>query len=113
MKKLHEVSAESELAVVKAMDGASLTGEEIDDLSALTLGDLMSDYDLDYILADRVKQHVEHEVARYVNQQTLSGAEVVSESVFFKKNSNPRFKRLTNIQVRKLVRHMINEELDT
>ena len=111
MKKLHEVSAESELAVVKAMDGASLTGEEIDGLSALTLGDLMSDYDLDYILADRVKQHVEHEVARYVNQQALSGTEVVSESVL--KNSNPRFKRLTNIQVRKLVRHMINEELDT
>jgi len=113
MKKLQEASAELELAIVKAIDGASLVEKEIQDLSTLSLGDLMSDYDLDYILADKVKHHVEQEYARYENQRMLQSITDVNESVFHNKSSNLKFKKLTNVQVRKLVRHIINEELNS
>ena len=68
---LLEAAEDLELAVIKALNGAELSVEEIDELRTLTVRDLMAEHDLDYLMADRVLRHVQAENLR-MNAHNLS-----------------------------------------
>ena len=56
-KNLYEGKADLEVAIVKSLGGSSLTVSEVNDLSQLTVRDLMLEYDLDSLMAEQVKKH--------------------------------------------------------
>lgn len=69
-KKLSEAKEDLELSVIRALNGAELTVEEIDELRSLTTRELMVDYDLDHVLAEKILNHVKSENLR-MNAQNL------------------------------------------
>lgn len=68
--RLLESREDLELAVVKALNGAQLSVDEIDELRDLSVRNLMVDHDLDHLLASKVLQHVQSEDLR-MNAQNL------------------------------------------
>jgi len=104
MKKLNE---EVELAVLKALEGASLSDEELQDLSDVTLGDLLADHGLDYVLADKVMSHVDYEIEKQKKQNLIS-LESIQKTV----KNNSTFTRHTGSRFRKLVSNLIKEEMN-
>ena len=57
-KKLHEGKADLEVAIVKSLGGANLSISEVQQLSELSVRDLMFEYELDSLMAGQVKKHV-------------------------------------------------------
>lgn len=113
-RRLHEAKADLELAIVKSLDRAPLTLTELQELKDLNVRDLMSDHELDYVLAEKVKSHVQHEALRLQaqNQQTpLADFESNFTSLTRSAPTAQRPLKLSEGQVRRLVRQMINEEL--
>ena len=56
-KKLHEGKADLEVAIAKSLGGAELTVSEVNELSNLTVRDLMFEHSLDSLMAGQVKKH--------------------------------------------------------
>ena len=56
-KKLHEGKADLEVAIVKSLGGAALSVSEVQELSDLSVRDLMFEHDLDSLMAEQVKKH--------------------------------------------------------
>ena len=112
MRRRIKEAVDLELAVVKSLNGANLSVDEIEAMRDLTTRDLMFDYDLDYLLADRVRTNVHGQEYRInaQNQETpLEDYEPIGTSLT---RSFPidEAKRLTNKGFRRLVLKMINEE---
>jgi hypothetical protein len=105
MRRRIKEAVDLELAVVKSLNGANLSVDEIEAMRDLTTRDLMFDYDLDYLLADRVRTNVHGQEYR-INAQDY---EPIGTSLT---RSFPidETKRLTNKGLRRLVLKMINEE---
>lgn len=69
-KKLTESKEDVELSIIRALNGADLSVKEIDELRSLSTRELMVDYDLDHVLAEKVLNHVQSENLR-MNAQNL------------------------------------------
>ena len=69
-RKLLEAKEDLELSVIRALNGADLTVEEIDELRSLTTRELMVTCDLDHLMAEKVLNHVQSENLR-MNAQNL------------------------------------------
>ena len=83
-KKLHEGRADLEVAIVKSLGGADLTLAEVNELSPLTVRDLMFEYDLDSLMAEQVKKHamLQQNRQQAQNQYTpLEGFEATPRSL--------------------------------
>ena len=106
MKKLNE---DVELAVLKALEGAALSEEELQDLSSITLGDLLSDHELDYVLADKVLSHVDCEIEKQKKQELISVKEIQEST---KRNTSRNVKKPTRAQVRNLVHVLVKEAMN-
>ena len=112
MRRRIKEAVDLELAVVKSLNGANLSVDEIEAMRDLTTRDLMFDYDLDYLLADRVRDHLKSQEyrANAQDQETpLEDYEPIGTSLT---RSFPieEGKRLTSSGLRRLVLRMISEE---
>ena len=109
-KQLHENKAALELAIVKSLGSARLTVSEVQELSSLSERDLIFDYDLDSLMAEKVKRHAACEQSRLQaqNQYTpIEGFEPKERSLTrtwpITESRNSRIKRLRRL-VAKVVR---------
>jgi hypothetical protein len=112
MRRRIKEAVDLELAVVKSLNGANLSVDEIEAMRDLTTRDLMFDYDLDYLLADRVRDHLKGQEYRATaqDQETpLEDYEPIGTSLT---RSFPieEGRRLTSSGLRRLVLRMISEE---
>lgn len=113
-RRLNESKEDLELAVVKSLDKAPLTLTEIQELEILTVRDLMSDHDLDYVLAGRVKSHVQNERLRLQAQDQQNPGKDFKSDFTSLTRSNPTAKKadtkLTESKLRSLVQEILDEE---
>ena len=113
-RRLQEAKADLELAIVKSLDRAPLNLTELQELEGVNVRDLMSDHDLDYVLAEKVKSHAKHEQLRLQAQSQQSSIDGVKSNLTSLTRSNPvsqRPTKLTEGKLRKLIKRMVNEEL--
>lgn len=69
---LKEAASTLEVAIAKCLSRSKLHPSELDEISALTTEELMSEHELDYLLAEKVRVHVQTEVQRQANQSLMS-----------------------------------------
>ena len=75
-KRLHEAKeADIEAGIAKSLGGASLSLAEINELELLQTRDLMIDHGLDYLMAERVRVHVQKEQYRMQAQDQFTPIE--------------------------------------
>jgi hypothetical protein len=113
-RQLHEAKANLDLAIVKSLDNAPLTFTELQELSDLGVRDLMSDHDLDYVLADKVLNHVKHERLRLQSQNQQTPIEGFESDFTSLTRSNPIAQKplyLSERRLRNLIRQMVTEEM--
>ncbi len=113
-RHLHEAKADLELAIVKSLDRAPLTVTELQEIESLTVRDLMSDHDLDYILAERVLSHAKNESLRLQAQNLQTRIPDLETSYTSLTRSNPIDQKPENLSegtLRKIIRRIVNEEL--
>ena len=109
--RLHEAKADLELAVIKALNSARLTVDEIDSLKDLSTRDLLVDHGLDRVMADRVLAHVTSEEYRTNAQNLESPVEDYSSAATSLTRSFPinEGQRLSVKGLNRLIRRMISE----
>jgi hypothetical protein len=113
-RQLHEAKADLDLAVVKSLDRAPLTFTELKELRDLGVRDLMFDHDLDYVLAEKVLNHVKHECLRLQaqNQQTpIEGFESDFSSLTRSTPTAQKPLNLSESKLRKIIKQVLMEEL--
>lgn len=113
-RRLREAKEDLELAIVKCLDGAPLTLTELQELESFTARDLMSDHDLDYLMAEKVTAHVQRESLRLQAQDQHTPIEDFESDFTSLTRSNPITQKpleLSEGSLRKLIRRMVNEEL--
>jgi hypothetical protein len=71
-RRLNEQKVDVDIAIAKCLERARLAPEEAHALNDLGLVDLTSEHNLDYILADKVRKHVDSEVLRMQAQDKYS-----------------------------------------
>ena len=69
---LKESVATIEVAIAKCLSQGKLHPSELDEVSALTTEELMSEHELDYLLAEKVRVHVQSEMQRHAQQGLLT-----------------------------------------
>ena len=112
-RRLYEEKIDIDLSIIKALGRAPLTITELYELEALNTRDLMSDHDLDYILAERVTMWVKHEKLRLQAQNQQTPLRDFKSDFTSLTRSNPITQRPPNLsekKLRKLIRQMVNEE---
>ena len=107
MRKRLREAVDLELAVVKALNGSNLSVDEIEAMRELTTRDLMFDYDLDYMLADRVRNYVHGQEYRANAQDQATPLEDYEPTGTSLTRSFPIDE---GKQLRRLVLRMISEE---
>ena len=109
--RLHEAKADLELAVIKALNSARLTVDEIDSLKDLSTRDLLADHGLDRVLANRVLGHVKSEEYRTNAQNLETPVEDFSSSLTSLTRSFPinEGRRLSVSGLNRLIRRVISE----
>lgn len=69
---LRESAATVEVAIAKCLSRAKLHPSELDEISSLTTEDLMTQHELDHLLAEKVRVHVQSETQRHAQQGLLT-----------------------------------------
>ena len=111
-RRLREQKVDIDIAIAKSLEGAYLTPEEVHELSAMSNRDLMSEYDLDYLLAGEVLKHVTSEMLRLQaqDQQTrVSDAQFGLSSLTHLKPIPEKPPGLTETRMRRLIRQYRRE----
>lgn len=111
-RHLHEAVEDLELAVLKAMSRASLTLKETQALNELSVRDLMADHGLDYILAECVVKHVQHEMLRFQSQNLMTPLEDSSFGFTSLTRSSPTPQKplgLSESRIRNIVRKVVEK----
>ena len=114
IRRLHEAKSDLELAVLKSLDRAPLTSIELQELSSMSVRDLMVDYDLDHVLAEKVASHVKYELLRLQAQNQQTPIDGFDSNFTSLTRSNPISQRsgnLTEVRLRRVLRQLIREEL--
>lgn len=101
-RSLHE---SLDLAVVRALNGSELTVKEIDELRVLTVRDLMCDHDLDYVMANKVLDHVSTENLRMNAQNQYTHIEDYEDEETSATRTSPMTER--RIRTRQDLRQLI------
>jgi len=112
-RRLFEAKADLDLAVVKAIARKPLTVSEVHELNDMSVRDLMAEHDLDYVLAERVSKHTQHEMLRLQAQDQFTPMEDANFGFTSLTRSNPITQKplkLSESSLRKLVRKMVDEE---
>ena len=110
--RLHEAKADLELAVIKALNSAQLTVDEINSLKNLSIRDLLVDHDLDHVLANRVLGHLRSEEYRMNAQNLETPIEDYSSTTTSLRRSWPinEGNHLSVRELNQLIHRMISEE---
>ena len=111
--RLLESQEDLELAVVKALNGADLSVDEIDELRGLNVRSLMVDHDLDHLMADKVLRHVQSEDLRMNAQNLESPIEDYEDEGTSLTRSTPISERKieTRTSFNSLLRRLVSDEL--
>ena len=108
------MKVELELAIVKALDKAPLTIAELQELGALGVRDLMVDHELDYLLAEKILNHVKHEMLRLQAQNQQTPYEEFELDLMSLVHSDPQITKPMNLaetKLRRRVRRLARDEL--
>ena len=110
--RLHEAKADLELAIIKALNSAQLTVDEINSLKNLSIRDLLVDHDLDHVLANRVLGHLRSEEYRMNAQNLETPIEDYSSTTTSLRRSWPinEGNHLSVRELNQLIHRMISEE---
>ena len=71
-RTLRESKATLEVAIAKCLSKGRLHPSELEEIATLTSEDLMTNHDLDYLLAEKVIVHVQTEIQRHSQQGLLT-----------------------------------------
>jgi len=69
---LKEAAATLEVAIAKCLSQAKLHPSELEEIAALTTEELMSEHELDHLLAEKVRVHVQTEIQRHSQQGLMT-----------------------------------------
>ena len=69
---LKEAAATLEVAIAKCLSQAKLHPSELEEIAALTTEELMSEHELDHLLAEKVRVHVQTEIQRHSQQGMMT-----------------------------------------
>ena len=69
---LKESASTIEVAIAKCLSQAKLHPSELDEIVSLTSEELISEHNLDYLLAEKVRVHVQTEVQRHTQQGLMT-----------------------------------------
>jgi|6_EtaG_2_1085325.scaffolds.fasta_scaffold01887_8 hypothetical protein len=110
-RKLNE-SADVELAIAKSLNQANLSVAEVEALHELSTRDLMVDYELDHVLANKVANHIKAQQYRQNAQNQYTPLADFSPSDTSLTRSFPisETKKLTSTQFKSLVFRLLKEE---
>ena len=92
-RKLNEAKEDLDLAIVKSLDRAPLTLTQLEDLEGCSVRDLMSEHDLDHLLAGRVMKHVQSERLRLQAQDQQQPTKDFKSDFTSLTRSNPVVKK--------------------
>ena len=111
--RLLDSQEDLELAVIKALNGANLTVDEIDELRDLTVRILMADHGCDYLMADKVLRHVSSEDLRMNAQNLESPIEDYEDEGTSLTRLTPisEQRKKTRASLHSLLRRLVNDEL--
>jgi hypothetical protein len=105
-RRLIEQKIDVDIVIVKCLERARLTPLEVHEVMGLSNSDLMSEHDLDYVLADRVLKHAATEALRHQAQSQQSRADDTSFGLTSLTRLDPvqQSPGLTEARVRRLAR---------
>ena len=106
-RRLHEQKVDIDIAIAKCLCGGQLTPSEVNEIVACSNRDLMSEHDLDYILAEKVLKHATSEMLRIQaqDQQTrVKDAQFGLSSLTRLEPIPEKPPGLTEIRLRRLIR---------
>lgn len=69
---LKEAAATLEVAIAKCLSQGKLHPSELEEIAALTTEELMSEHELDHLLAEKVRVHVQTEIQRHSQQGMMT-----------------------------------------
>ncbi len=105
-RRLNEQKVDVDIVIVKCLDQARLTPLEVHEVMGFSNADLMSEHDLDYLLADRVLRHATAEGLRHQAQSQQSRVDDTSFDLTSLTRLDPvqQTPGLTEARVRRLAR---------
>ena len=90
-KSLLESKADIESGIAKSLASAPLSPEELEELLSIDRESFIKDYDIDYLMVDQIRTHVESEKARVDSQSQMTrgmdeGLKRINSSTFHLEN---------------------------
>ena len=106
---LHDQKVDVDIVISKCLCGALLTPEEVDELNSLSNLELTSEYDLDYILANKVLKHATSEMLRLQAQDQQTRVRDAQFGLTSLTHLEPIYEKpsgLTEVRLRRIIRRV-------